>query len=158
MENIVKNLTDTLKKKEQWDTPALIKIVEGWEKLLLNNLKQITRAKSTAKVIYRTKYVTLKKIAKGDILSLNLGGITHPGIVWKIRDNICYCLTMSTTEALHNLHKIENSRLFSDFITKTVVEVKMEHAMKQFVTVFDNRKELITIFAKAKEYYKTLIK
>ena len=148
------NLKETIQRKEYWKRDALMHQISVFESALQKSLE----SEKKINIIKHQRYAKPSKLVPGDVLSVPLVGMPHPGIIWKIRNNTCYCITLSTTEAQHNIYKLEHSRLFSSFVTKTIVELPMEDALLNFVTVFDNKKELKIIFSLLKEYYSILSK
>lgn len=165
--SLTKNLVDNLKDRANWPIVDLLRVIEGYDRHLDLMLKQQNRSikpvDPAAPPIVSTKFIKPVKINRGDVLKTDFvagQAYCHPGIVWKIKKDICYCLVMSSKRASHNLHQVTESRFFppgENYVTKTIVEVSMEDALKRVILPFDNRKELRTIFMKAKEYYSLLI-
>ncbi len=151
---LTQQLTDKLNTKPMWNQKDLLQQVGSFE----NHLQNLLENKGRLIKMHAQKFVKPSVIKVGDVISVRLVGMPHPAIVWKVKDNICYCITMSTTEAQHNIYRLEHSRLFESFVTKTITEVTMEEALKSFVTKFDSRKELKIIFDLVRAYYKNLTK
>lgn len=148
-------LINIINTRETWTKKDLQGPIKSLEDALVTKLEN--NGKLTK--VYFPKFITPIKVSVGDVISVKGGlAVHHPAIIWKIREGIYYCITMSSHEGLHNMYKLEHSRLFNGVVSKTIFEITEEEALKAFVTVFDNKKELKIIFSKIKEYYGTLVK
>ena len=147
-------LKQRLSTKNYWPKDKVLHHINMFESELQKKLE----GENKIVIVKNQRYAKPASIMPGDVVSVPLIGMPHPGIVWKVRNGICYCIVLSTTQAQHNIYKLEHSRIFTSFVTKTIVELPLEDALVNFVTVFDSKKELKIVFSLLKEYYTVLSK
>lgn len=97
-----------------------------------------------------------EEIKPKDIVWIKYCGYHHPGLVFKVKNEIAYCILFSTTEGLHTLYKINKSRFIDSWSCKTICEINIKEAKEKFIGVFDNHKEYLLIKKMTKDYYKNL--
>lgn len=115
------------------------------------------------KLLLEGKLVEKKEVLKipeeikvKDVVWIKYCGYHHPGLVFKVKDEIAYCVLFSTSEGLHNLYKINKSRFFDSWVCKTICEVHTKDVKDKFISIFDNHKEYLLIKKMIKDYYKNL--
>ncbi len=152
---LAQDLKAKLKSKPTWSIKELMELVNSFENALISKLEK----EGVLNVFKAQKYTELVKPAPGDVIfTTQLAGQIHPAIVWKIKEGVCFCLVMSSKQAVHNLYKIEHSRVVNGYVSKSIVEIPEEEVKEMFITVYDNKKELRKIFLLAREYYSKLVK
>lgn len=139
-----------------------IKTKKLWSKddlySLVNQIKEdlVTAEKDNGRVINMGKVYKPETLQKYDIITSFVCGTAHPCIVYRVDDKYVYAICMSTTEAPHNIHKFEQSRMFKCWLTNSVIRNTKEQALTKFVGLFDNITEADVAFEKVKLLYKDL--
>lgn len=126
---------------------------------LLNKVKQelVNGLEGSGRVINIGKVYKPQSIQKYDVITNFVCNSVHPCLVYWADEIYVYSVSMTTTEAPHNIHKFNGSRLFpSSYLTNTIIRSLKEDALQQFVGIFDNKDEADVGFAKVKLLYKDI--
>lgn len=132
---------DVLNKTPQ-ELHKIIPLQQNWSSE--NVMAMISSLKSIRPTIEK------EDIKVGDVF-LNVS-LHHPAIVIKVKDEIGYCLLMTTEETTPGILTKLESRFFKfSFITSTLILVPTENISKRFIGIIENHKckQLIKIY---KEY------
>lgn len=105
------------------------------------------------------KVLYVDKIQKYDVVSALVFNCPHPCLVYKIVDDVVYAFGLSTKLHLSSVYTIESSRIFKgNTISTTLVTLTKEEASKNFLCIFDNKREAAKAIKHVENFYKTLIK
>ena len=154
IENIIKELGT----KPTWSGKELIPKLQSASSKLSEKLE----AEGKIVTVTSSKKTKVTVIKKYDILYLPLLGMPHYLIVHKVKGEIVYGVSLTSTERFpFTIHKIEKDRVFeasSSFATTSYFSVSMEEAKNCFIRTYENRKEADQIFKAVTAYYKSIFK
>lgn len=128
-------------------------------KIQMANELHAKHMNDTGHIINIGKVYKPQEVKKYDIITAMICGSPHPCVVYKVDEEKCYSISLTTTEANHNIHKIAHSRFYEGaYFTNTIVPLDITTALERFVGVFDNKKEADVAFAKVASFYKNIFK
>jgi hypothetical protein len=110
---------------------------------VLHHLNSVTSVTTETK---KPKY-----LKKGDIIKAMGGWKVRPCVVIKVDKDIVYAIPLSTTEDGINLCEANSRFLTENYFSKSIISVTKENALKNFVGVYDNPKNLNEAIKKVKE-------
>lgn len=119
-------------------------------------LNQIPETQVAISNLKKIRYTEV--IKKYDILYMQTMQGAHYVLCHKVKDNIVYGLVLTSKQECHNLMEIKEDRFFNgNFITKAYLCWDIETARKNFVRVYESRKEADQAFKQVKSFYKTIL-
>lgn len=97
-----------------------------------------------------------KKIIAGDIIkTINTGGTTgHPAVVVKVGRYVQCIQVSSKNKPTHSLMPYSDRLLGKGWFTPNIVTIDHHEAIRHYVGVFDDTKQLNKCIRKLKTYYK----
>jgi hypothetical protein len=147
--DLFNNLKNELQQKSCNKNEIEAKVFNLRDKL---KLELQTNGRITNTVIQKkTEVAELKKY---DVVYCDTFATSHYLVVYKVKDNRVFCCPITSKEK-HSIHQIKNDRVFyNNYISKGTVEYDLEECRKNFVRVYENKREMDLIFKKIKDYYK----
>ena len=113
---------------------------------------------NAGKAITIGKVYKPESIKKYDIFTTMVCNSPHPIICFKVDTEFVYGVSMTSTIKVHNIFEIQKSRFFKGkFITNTVIKMKKEDALENFVGVYDTKKEADEFFKVLRNFYKQVM-
>lgn len=105
------------------------------------------------------KYMHVETVQKYDLLSVRVGGIEHPSLVYRVTGDTVHVVTLSSTEGTHNICELTGSRLYgTSYMTNTMFTLPMSVAINCFVSVYDSRTAANRGFRHLRAYFKSLFR
>lgn len=95
-----------------------------------------------------------EKIKKGDVIIVAEGTKTRPAVICKVlKDGTCIYIPLTSSENIHCLSP-SNSRFFGEgCFSKSLSVCTEEFAIRNFVSVYDNMKDLNVAIKELKQFF-----
>lgn len=96
-------------------------------------------------------------IKKGDVVYSRTLLISHPTIVFRVEKEYIYAL-MLTTKEKHSIAQVTGSRIYNDsFYTYNIIRLTKEDALRYWIGIFDNMRELRLVLKQLKTFYNKIL-
>lgn len=153
----IKILLEELPKKPTFSNKEVVSKLQA----LNSAMEQSMEKDGTLVVLKGGKINKVDQIKRYDIVYISvLGGIPHYLMVDKVIDDKVYCVCFSSTKKDYFiLHEVENDRILSgSYVTNIYFCLSLDECKKNFIRVYEDKREALRIFNKIKSYYKTIFK
>ena len=157
MEKELLEFREKLKQKAEWKKEAVLIEYDKFSKVVSEGLKKVQQQTGTAPQVDRKRF-KVDTMKKCDVVYIQTFTSTHYMLVHKVDGDTCHGVIISSKDKAHSMHEIQKDRAFlGNFATNSYMSSDLDEAKKQYVKVYENRREVDEIFRKVKKYYKDLL-
>lgn len=153
----IKQLLEELPKKPTYSSKEMLSKIQALSSAIESSMEN----DGSLVVLKGGKTHKVDELKRYDIVYISvLGGIPHYLMVDKVIDEKVYCVCFSSTKKDYLiLHEVEKDRiLYGSYVTNTYFCLSLDECKKNFIRVYEDKREALKIFNKIKSYYKTIFK
>lgn len=93
-----------------------------------------------------------------DIFSMNIFGLPHPAVVFKIGVTASYAIVLSSKDKEHSIYPSSTRGMKSGFFTQTIVNIDNQYIMENWIGVYQDKSAVKAALEILKKKYKEIFK